>query len=55
MAKADVERQTFDAEAKAQEARAEMQRKQQYAERVVAGRNREGRGCRSVPGPRRNK
>jgi flotillin len=35
VAKADVERQTFDAEAKAQEARAEMQRKQQYAERVV--------------------
>jgi flotillin len=35
MAKADVERQTFDAEAKAQEARAEMQRKQQYAEQVV--------------------
>src|ERR1700722_1331639 len=35
VAKADVERQTFDAEAKAQESRAEMQRKQQYAERVV--------------------
>jgi flotillin len=35
VAKADVERQTFDAEGKAQEARAEMQRKQQYAERVV--------------------
>ncbi len=35
VAKADVEKQTFDAEAKAQEARAEMQRKQQYAERVV--------------------
>jgi flotillin len=35
VAKADVERQTFDAESKAQEARAEMQRKQQYAERVV--------------------
>lgn len=35
VAKADVERQTFDAEAKAQEARAEMQRKQQYAEQVV--------------------
>ena len=35
MAKADIERQTFDAEAKAQEARAEMQRKQQYAEQVV--------------------
>src|ERR1700744_2036341 len=35
VAKADVELQTFDAEAKAQEARAEMQRKQQYAERVV--------------------
>lgn len=35
VAKADVERQTFDAETKAQEARAEMQRKQQYVERVV--------------------
>ena len=35
VAKADVERQTFDAEGKAQEARAEMQRKQQYAERIV--------------------
>ncbi len=35
VAKADVERQTFDAEGKAQEARAEMQRKQQYAEQVV--------------------
>jgi flotillin len=35
VAKADVERQTFDAEGKAQEARAEMSRKQQYAERVV--------------------
>jgi len=35
VAKADVEKQTFDAEAKAQEARAEMQRKQQYVERVV--------------------
>ena len=35
VAKADVERQTFDAEAKAQQARAEMQRKQQYAEQVV--------------------
>src|SRR5476651_2407467 len=34
-AKADIERQTFDAEGKAQEARAEMSRKQQYAERVV--------------------
>jgi flotillin len=35
VAKADVERQTFDAEGKAQEARAEMSRKQQFAERVV--------------------
>ena len=35
VAKADIERQTFDAEGKAQEARAEMSRKQQYAERVV--------------------
>jgi flotillin len=35
VAKADVEYQTFEAEGKAQEARAEMQRKQQYAERVV--------------------
>src|SRR5271170_2182221 len=35
VAKADVERQTFDAEGKAQEARAEMSRKQQYAERDV--------------------
>lgn len=35
VAKADVERQTFDAEGKAQEARADMQRKQQYAEKVV--------------------
>jgi len=35
VAKADVEKQTFDAETKAQEARAEMQRKQQYVERVV--------------------
>jgi flotillin len=35
IAKADVERQTFDAEGKAQEARAEMQRKQQYAEQIV--------------------
>ncbi|MCE0496396.1 MAG: hypothetical protein LV481_00420 [Methylacidiphilales bacterium] len=35
VAKADVERQTFDAEGKAQQARAEMQRKQQYAERIV--------------------
>jgi len=35
VAKADVERQTFDAEAKAQEARAETQRRQQYAELVV--------------------
>jgi flotillin len=35
VAKADVERQTFDAEGKAQESRAVMQRKQQYAERVV--------------------
>src|SRR5271170_1112739 len=35
VAKADVERQTFDAEGKAQEARGEMQKKQQYAEKVV--------------------
>src|SRR6201996_343702 len=35
VAKADVEYQTFEAEGKAQEARAEMSRKQQYAERVV--------------------
>jgi len=35
VAKADVERQTFDAEGIAQAARAEMQRKQQYAEQIV--------------------
>ena len=35
VAKADVERQTFDAEGIAQSARAEMQRKQQYAEQIV--------------------
>ncbi len=35
VAKADVQRQTFDAETKAQESRAAMQRKQQYAEQVV--------------------
>jgi flotillin len=35
VAKADIEYQTFEAEGKAQEARAEMSRKQQYAERVV--------------------
>src|ERR1700733_933047 len=35
VAKADVEYQTFEAEGKAQEARAEMSRKQKYAERVV--------------------
>jgi flotillin len=35
LAKADIERQTFEATTKAQQARAEMQRKQQYAEQVV--------------------
>ncbi|HYY28183.1 MAG TPA: SPFH domain-containing protein [Chthoniobacterales bacterium] len=35
LAKADIERQTFDATSKAQQARAEMQRRQQYAEQVV--------------------
>ena len=35
VAKADIERQTFEATATAQQSRAEMQRKQQYAEQVV--------------------
>ncbi|MBV8176933.1 MAG: flotillin family protein [Verrucomicrobia bacterium] len=35
LAKADIERQTFEATTKAQQSRAEMQRKQQYAEQVV--------------------
>ena len=35
LAKADIERQTFEATTKAQQSRAEMQRKQQYAEHVV--------------------
>jgi flotillin len=35
LAKADVDRQTFEAAAVAQQSRADMQRKQQYAEQVV--------------------
>jgi flotillin len=35
LAKADIDRQTFEAAATAQQARADMQRKQQYAEQIV--------------------